>query len=632
MVVGTVSFAMAFDYGSKGGFGLGAFIFTCGVLEFLTFPILRYAQSQRFAAIWFGAVMWVGFLALSGSTGGILAPNLLANIVVLQILTLLLGLRAGLVTLLVLLGTYVGHFALHQAGIRWQVLSEEQLLTAHLAEAFAITIVTFGMGGVYEHFKTVMLERISKERARAEEARDNVRILLDTSAQGFFRLNRSGTLLEGHSRVVEAWLGVPQPGQTLWSLLAPHAASVAESVELGWEMVSADILPLDVALDQLPKRLVVGERHLTLEYLPQGDETDSNIVVVITDETASVARDAAERSLADLLRAAEFVFRDPQGLRSFVTEADRLVSNLAATHDCAAALRDLHTLKGNSALFGLTELSAHCHELEGRLKDATDVGDALRPLVSEWIHLADRLRPLLGTEDPQGIALDRSEYRAFVEYARSGASSEAIANEAALWTYDRLDTRLHRLSRQAIALAERLESKVDVHVEANALRVPPGLDLDPLWASFVHVLRNSFAHGIESPHERATLGKPERGQIQLTAKPDREELVIEITDDGRGIDWEAIANKARLLGLPTDTDADRLAALLADGVSTRATADELSGRGAGTSAVAQAAEAIGAEIEVQSAPGSGTTFAVRLPVRPIASHIDATPETRESAA
>jgi two-component system chemotaxis sensor kinase CheA len=88
---------------------------------------------------------------------------------------------------------------------------------------------------------------------------------------------------------------------------------------------------------------------------------------------------------------------------------------------------------------------------------------------------------------------------------------------------------------------------------------------------------------------------------------------VEVRDDGRGIDWTALARKARSHGLPAETEADLLDALFADGVSTRDQTSELSGRGIGLAAVRAAARALGAGIRVQSEPGLGTSFVFELP-------------------
>jgi two-component system chemotaxis sensor kinase CheA len=89
--------------------------------------------------------------------------------------------------------------------------------------------------------------------------------------------------------------------------------------------------------------------------------------------------------------------------------------------------------------------------------------------------------------------------------------------------------------------------------------------------------------------------------------------VIEISDDGRGVDWEGVRDKAETLGLRTQTEADLLQALLSGGVSTKLAATEISGRGAGVSACAHACVALGGQMSLESVRGQGSTFRFRFP-------------------
>ncbi|MEO8553944.1 MAG: ATP-binding protein, partial [Kofleriaceae bacterium] len=88
---------------------------------------------------------------------------------------------------------------------------------------------------------------------------------------------------------------------------------------------------------------------------------------------------------------------------------------------------------------------------------------------------------------------------------------------------------------------------------------------------------------------------------------------ITLADDGRGIDWEAIRAKAEREGLPTATREDLIAALFADGLSTRDQASEVSGRGVGLGALRAAVAALGGTVDVASTPGAGTRFELRFP-------------------
>jgi two-component system, chemotaxis family, sensor kinase CheA len=135
-------------------------------------------------------------------------------------------------------------------------------------------------------------------------------------------------------------------------------------------------------------------------------------------------------------------------------------------------------------------------------------------------------------------------------------------------------------------------------------------------------LRNAVDHGLEPPAERAAQGKPEHGRLELATRVDGEEFVIEVTDDGRGINWPKLGLRAQAAGLPYETRADLEAALFHDGVSTADEVTELSGRGVGLAAVKEAVLALNGRIAVQSHPHKGATFIFRFPKETMAKSAD----------
>jgi two-component system chemotaxis sensor kinase CheA len=138
--------------------------------------------------------------------------------------------------------------------------------------------------------------------------------------------------------------------------------------------------------------------------------------------------------------------------------------------------------------------------------------------------------------------------------------------------------------------------------------------MDPL----LHLIRNAITHGLESPAERAAQGKAEEGCLTLRASTAGDLVIIEVEDDGRGIDAGAVAERARALGRHVEDEAVDAATLLdlicASGVSTRDEADRASGRGVGMSVVRSAVHAIGGTLMVETERARGTRFTLQLPL------------------
>jgi two-component system chemotaxis sensor kinase CheA len=137
---------------------------------------------------------------------------------------------------------------------------------------------------------------------------------------------------------------------------------------------------------------------------------------------------------------------------------------------------------------------------------------------------------------------------------------------------------------------------------------------DPL----VHLVRNAVDHGIESPADRRARGKPETGSLTLAAYQQGGSIFIEVVDDGRGLDRERILRKAVEVGLVSSpegmADEQVYALIWEPGFSTADKVTEVSGRGVGTDVVKRNVTALGGSISIQTTPGRGTTFRVKLPL------------------
>jgi two-component system chemotaxis sensor kinase CheA len=176
-----------------------------------------------------------------------------------------------------------------------------------------------------------------------------------------------------------------------------------------------------------------------------------------------------------------------------------------------------------------------------------------------------------------------------------------------------------RLPRAARDIARAVSKQVEVEIRGAEIEIDRAI-LEELSDPLLHVLRNAVDHGVEPPHLRLLAGKPATGRVILAARRERDRVILEISDDGRGMDPAKLRSAAVKRGALTAEQAEKLsdreALLLAclPGVSTSETVTELSGRGVGLDAVKRAVEAMGGAVEIESAPGVGSRFTFRLPL------------------
>jgi two-component system chemotaxis sensor kinase CheA len=169
-------------------------------------------------------------------------------------------------------------------------------------------------------------------------------------------------------------------------------------------------------------------------------------------------------------------------------------------------------------------------------------------------------------------------------------------------------------------LVRDLGVKLSKQVELELIGKDTELDrsvVDSLGDPLVHLIRNSLDHGLEGPAEREAAGKPATGKLQIEARHAGGNVVISVKDDGRGIDPERVAFKARERGLIGDEPIDMARAtelLFHPGFSTADTTSDISGRGVGMDAVRVAIRELGGEVTLTSELGQGTCAEIRLPL------------------
>lgn len=168
--------------------------------------------------------------------------------------------------------------------------------------------------------------------------------------------------------------------------------------------------------------------------------------------------------------------------------------------------------------------------------------------------------------------------------------------------------------RTARDAAESMGKEVVLTISGEEVQIDLAL-VDRLSEALLHLVRNAVAHGIEDPAARRAQGKAPVGRISLNASPSAGQVVIEVEDDGGGLNLPAIRRRAEALGLSVVDDEHESAQLVfAPGLTTAAELSEVSGRGVGLDSVKSSIESLAGSIEVLSKAGAGTTFRVRLPL------------------
>jgi two-component system chemotaxis sensor kinase CheA len=182
-----------------------------------------------------------------------------------------------------------------------------------------------------------------------------------------------------------------------------------------------------------------------------------------------------------------------------------------------------------------------------------------------------------------------------------------------------IDGVFQRMPRMVRDLAQKTGKEIDFVMSGGETEVDRSV-LEVLGDPLIHLLRNSVDHGVEPPEERKAVGKPPAGLVTMTARHEESQIVIEITDDGRGMDPAKIKAAAISKGVITELagsamgDRDALNLIFASGFSTAEVLSDISGRGVGMDIVKSNLEKLGGRVLVSSKVGSGSKFTIYLPL------------------
>jgi two-component system chemotaxis sensor kinase CheA len=236
--------------------------------------------------------------------------------------------------------------------------------------------------------------------------------------------------------------------------------------------------------------------------------------------------------------------------------------------------------------------------------------DALMHSMGELVIHRTAVEALTSSLDVPGLQ------QAMQELTRSSQALQSMVMQVRMIPVDVVFLRFPRLVRD-------LSGKLGKEVKLNLVGSETELDrtvVDALGDPLVHLVRNSLDHGLEPVQERVAAGKPEVGTLEISARHSGGSVIIEVRDDGRGINPEAVARKAVERGLIDSAAAAEITMkaavelLFAPGFSTAETTSDISGRGVGMDVVRSKIRELGGEVVVDSVQGEGTTAQIRLPL------------------
>ena len=229
-------------------------------------------------------------------------------------------------------------------------------------------------------------------------------------------------------------------------------------------------------------------------------------------------------------------------------------------------------------------------------------------------HLVERLVPMVNGQEAAGVAKELAHASVYLDHV----SKEIQASVLGIRMVP-VKTVFSKFPRMVRDLAKASGKKIELQMTGEETEIDKSI-IEELGDPMIHLIRNSADHGIESPEARLKAGKPEAGTVVLRARHEGDSVVVEIEDDGKGIDPAIIRAKAVEKGLISQDRADQMSdeeavdLIFLPGFSTAAKVTDISGRGVGMDVVRSNVRKLNGRVGVRSAVGKGSVFTIKLPL------------------
>jgi HPt (histidine-containing phosphotransfer) domain-containing protein len=381
-------------------------------------------------------------------------------------------------------------------------------------------------------------KKVESRTAATRQQQRDMHLILNNMQEGLVTIDLDGHVAGETSRAIKDWFGSPLPGEALAYRVGRRDAAFGNRLAQGLGALKQGTLPAEAAIGLLPTRLRNGSKTFAVQYRLMspddysleavsqerraGGEQPEKVLVMIADITEQLRREAAERHLSDLLKVFRHIILDRTGFLEFKETADRMVHSLTASSPDAGLEHHkqiVHTLKENSAMFGLTGIAELCQKIESDLAQANEALAAtyIDSLGQAWHEICCDVDRFLGEPLESGIEIDRSEYTAVLSAMKASVDVSTLSRMVESWRLEPAAKFLSRIEHQIREIAEsRGKRNIRVSIESNDLR----FDSDrfaPFWSAFIHVLRDMVDHGVE---------KPEESSIKLSTAIEGEYFVV----------------------------------------------------------------------------------------------------------
>lgn len=490
------------------------------------------------------------------------------------------------------------------------------------------------------------LEKMVTQRTRQlKEANDFLDTMINSLDQGLMVFDENNLCHDVYTKACEGMFETTPSGHKFNEVIGIAEGKETESFEKWSKNLFAEKLPFEHLLPLGPKSVQNGDdfnsidfKHIGLQFFPMRNEDKKveNVVAVATDKTAQIQAQEAFKEQEAYVNMILKLVNNKKQFASYIEEFKSMskdmvgyITNQENGFNTDGILICLHSIKGGAGLFSIQSIQDKAHHYENDVIEVKDKSNAERvafvPKLQNMIQdLNDTFQLFLmeskeflgGVIDGENkmVEINKDLVDKFNNTLAEKKDTELIKLYHEYFIKEPIINHFSAFSELVKDVSERLGKSISpLKFEGGNTRIEFDKHKE-LFNVMVHAFRNSVDHGIESSEERMEAGKSAEGNILVRFAQDETNLNIEISDDGRGIDPVRIREKLKGLGIDSQEDDKQVIYRIFDTeFSTSESVTEISGRGVGMSAIKEAVEKVGGNINVVSQVGKGTVFKFTVP-------------------
>ncbi|MBI9012420.1 MAG: hypothetical protein JEZ08_09360 [Clostridiales bacterium] len=378
-------------------------------------------------------------------------------------------------------------------------------------------------------------------------------------------------------------------------------------------------------IDLLPNEIALNEKKYKV-YYQYLERTSNFLKITLSDVTKSTNLKSKLEEKKWEQRFLINALKSKQEVSFFINKAESFFRDLRNEGFTIDNQRYLHILKGNLGQFGFVHFERTVHEVETSLEsDSYDTSELVTVLEQGLNQAVAYLEQYIGkdyfTDSYQEVTIQRSLIdKLESSYLSLGNMDTEVLKQIRHLRNIDIKKMLSRYKDYIARMAEELDKAVlPFHIQGESVFVEPS-KTEELMMVLVGIFRNSLIHGIESPEDRIDFGKDSYGLITCQVKTDHENLVLNIRDDGSGVDTESVLKQAINAGMLTEVEGQQLSRseilklIFTNRLSTEEFSNILAGRGVGLSAVVDVVNKLDGQIDIISEERIGTEFIISIPL------------------